>query len=137
LSALVVATQTASAGNGLYHWINDRGEPLYSDRPPPKGVNYEVVSIKTQSKRIVSAEEGVVPASVTSTAGNEFEEVSTAPEPIKSPEMCNRAQTNLESLTSSDKVRVRNEQGEVRYLTPEEVAVERKTAREQIEVYCN
>ena len=134
--SLLVSANAAVAGKDHYRWINDRGDPVYSDRPPPKGVGYEVVSIKTARKRIVSAEEGAVPAEVTSRAGNEFEEVNTSPEPRKSQEMCNRAKSNLDSLTSSDKIRVRNDQGEVRYLSADEIQSERKDAQAQMDVYC-
>ena len=123
-------------GSTHYKWINERGEPVYSDRPPPKGVDYEVVSTQSSFKRIVSGEEGAVPLETDARVGNEFDQVNTAKKTKKNSELCQRAKTNLEALTSSDQVKVRDGQGEIRMLTPEEMEVERQTARAQISVYC-
>ena len=124
------------ASSTHYKWINERGEPVYSDRPPPKGVDYEVVSTQSSFKRIVSGDEGAVPLETESRVGNEFDQVNTQQKSKKNPELCQRAKTNLEALTTSDQVKVRNAQGEVRTLSPEEMEVERQTARAQIDVYC-
>ena len=119
-----------------YRWQNEQGEAVYSDRPPPKGVDYEVLSTGSSFKREVSGEEGAVPLSTDSTPSNQFDQKNTASKNKKNPEMCQRAKTNLEALTSSDSVRVRNAQGEVRLLNPEEMEIERQTAKAQISVYC-
>lgn len=119
-----------------YRWINDRGDPVYSDRPPPKGVDYEVISSGSTFKRVVAGEEGAVPLDTTPTPSNQFDKVSTEQKSKKNPEMCQRARANLEALTSSDQVKIRNNQGEIRMLSPEEMEVERQTARAQISVYC-
>ena len=139
LLMLLVATSTASLGaSNQYRWLDDRGEPVYSDRPPPKGVDYEVVSAGSSLKRVVSAEEGAVPPETQPRVGNEFNQVdsSAGTRSKNNPELCQRARTNLEALSSSAKVKVRNEKGEVRYLNPEEMEIERQTAQAQISVYC-
>ena len=139
---LVLMTSGANPGmadNKHYRWIVDRGNPVFSDRAPPKGVDYEVVSAGSGLKRLVDAEEGAVPAEVEPRVGNEFEQVDTvaAKRSKKNPELCERAGKNLEALTSSEQVKVRNDQGEVRLLTPEEMEVQRQTAKAQISVYCD
>jgi hypothetical protein len=124
--------------NNHYRWLDDRGNPVYSDRAPPKGVDYEVISAGSSLKRVVSAEEGAVPLEIEPRAGNEFDQVDAAKAKRikKNPELCQRARKNLETLTSSPKVKVRNDQGEVRYLDPAEMEVQRQTAKAQISVYC-
>jgi hypothetical protein len=139
--AIAVPTFSASfanAGQVVYRWIDDRGNPVNSDRPPPKGVDYEVISTNSARKRMVSADEGAVPAEVDSRVGNEFEEVDPAEAAHfqKNPVLCDRARTNLDTLDKSDKIKTRNDQGEVRNLTDEEIIVERQTAKAQISVYC-
>jgi hypothetical protein len=138
LTLLVTSSIHSVAGNNQYRWVNSRGNPVYSDRPPPKGVDYEVVSAGSSLKRVVSAGEGAVPLEIEPRVGNEFDQVDTAgaKRARKNPELCQRARKNLEALTSSPKVKVRNDQGEVRFLTPEEMEVQRQTARAQISVYC-
>jgi hypothetical protein len=140
--AVLVATGTwaaqVAAGDVHYRWLNDRGQPVYSDRPPPQGVDYEVVSTSSTFKRAVSADEGAVPLEVESRVGNEFEQINTADKgPGKNPELCARARQDLEALTSADQVKVRNDQGEVRLLSPEEMQIERVRAQEQVKVYCD
>mgnify|MGYP001550745374 FL=1 len=70
--------------------------------------------------------------------GNEFNKIDTAQTDRlkKNNELCQRARTNLEALTSSPQVKIRNDQGDVRLLTPEEIEVQKQTASAQISVYC-
>ena len=138
---LVLLTTSSPQGmtdNNHYRWLDDRGNPVYSDRAPPKGVDYEVVSAGSSLKRVVSAEEGAVPLETEPRVGNDFDQVDTAKaqRSKKNPELCQRARKNLEALTSSPQVKVRNDQGEVRLLTPEEMEIQQQTAKAQISVYC-
>jgi hypothetical protein len=98
-----------------------------------------VISTSSSFKRAVSADEGAVPLETESRVGNEFEQIDTAEQKRqkKNPELCQRARTNLEALTSSDQVKIRNDQGEIRLLTPEEMQIQRVTAEEQVRVYCD
>jgi Domain of unknown function (DUF4124) len=142
LAALLLSTcffSQAFAEAGHYRWIDGRGKPVYSDRPPPKGVDYEVISTSSFYKRSVDAEEGAVPAEVEPSAGNKFDQIDTKAETRskKNPELCARAKANAEALASSDRIQIRNEQGEVRFLSQEELAAERDTARSHISVYCD
>lgn len=143
VSALLLPTLLLLAGNSYagtthYHWNNERGESVYSDRPPPKGVDYEVISTSSNFKRSVSSDEGAVPLETEPRVGNEFNKIDTAQTDRlkKNNELCQRARTNLEALTSSPQVKIRNDQGEVRLLTPEEIEVQKQTANAQISVYC-
>jgi hypothetical protein len=135
---LIVAGSQVIAGSTHYRWINERGEPVYSDRPPPKGVEYEVVSTQSRFKRTVSAEEGAVPLETSPRVGNEFFQIDpdAASRNQKNPVYCEQARQNLEALTTSLQVNVRNDDGEVRPLTAEQMEVERNRARGQIEKYC-
>ena len=138
LLLLAASGAQSIADSNQYRWLDDRGNPVYSDRAPPKGVDYEIVSAGSSLKRVVAAEEGAVPAEIEPRVGNEFNQVDSAAaaRSKKNPELCQRARKNLEALTDSAQVKIRNDQGEVRFLSPEEMEVERQTARAQISVYC-
>ncbi len=86
----------------------------------------------------MDAEEGAVPLETVPRVGNEFDQVDTAEakRSLKNPELCTRAKENLAALTTSEQVKVRNDQGEERFLTAEEIIVERQTAKAQLSVYC-
>ncbi len=128
---------SVSAGKNHYRWFDDRGNPVHSDRPPPKGIDYEVISTGSSLSRPVEAEEGAVPAEIKPRVGNEFEQVDKAPPEVeKNPEYCQRARDNLYSLDNAPRIRIRNEQGEYRYLSDEERKVERQRAVNAIETHC-
>ena len=136
--ASIFAAMDSVAGNTHYRWLNERGIPVHSDRPPPKGIDYEVISTGSSFKRVVSSDEGAVPLETESRAGNEFDRVNSdaAKRSKKNAELCEKARTNLDSLTNSERVKVRDSQGEERFLTAEEIEVETQTAKAQISVYC-
>jgi hypothetical protein len=135
--ALGSISLSASADKVYYRWKDDRGNPVHSDRPPPAGIDYEVVSTGSNLKRDVSATEGAVPPEIEPRVGNEFEQTRTGlPTVEKNPEFCRRAQQNLESLDTAPRIRVRDDQGEYRYLSDEERAAERKKALDAIRVHC-
>ena len=135
---LTVAAPPASAET-YYRWVNERGYPVHSDRPPPAGTEYEVVSTGTNLMRRVEADEGAVPPEVEPRVGNDFEPENTSEQAQlkkKNPEYCQRARDNLQTLEIATRVRIRDEQGEYRFLTEEEKAAQKKEAQEMISIYC-
>jgi len=141
VALLLVAAVVSVEGvtdNNHYRWENSRGEPVYSDQPPPEGVKYEVISTQSTLKRVVSGTEGAVPLEVKPSVGNEFDQVDSAEaqRSKKNPELCQRAKMNLEALTTGDKINVRNDQGEVHELSPEEMIIQRQASLAQVSVYC-
>lgn len=129
-------TSTASAET-YYRWVDDRGQPVHSDRPPPKGTEYEVVSTDTSLIRSVEADAGAVPKKVKPTPSNEFEQVETkAPMMEKNSEYCARARENLALIDRSPRIKLRDDQGEVRFLDDAERAVERQKALDGIAAHC-
>lgn len=144
---LHVILLTIAAGNAVttvadatyYRWIDSRGNPIHSDRPPAKGIDYEVVSTKSTFSRSVSAEEGAVPAEVEPSVGNEFdpEDSAEGERSEKNSELCSRARANLETLSASDTVHIRNSEGEVEQLSSKEVKIQREIAQSKIKIHCD
>jgi len=134
----IISASLSSAGTTHYRWIDDRGQPVHSDRPPPKGVDYEVITTGSGLKRVVAADEGAVPPEVTPRVGNEFDQVDEdeATRSRKNPEMCARARANLEALSTKTRIIMRDEQGEERMLGAEEIVAEREKAEALVSVYC-
>jgi hypothetical protein len=134
----ILSAAHATAGTTHYRWIDDRGHPVHSDRPPPKGIDYEVITTGSGLKRVVTADEGAVPPEVKPRVGNEFDQIDSAEagRSRKNPEMCARARANLEALTTKSRVIMRDEQGEERVLSAEEIVAERDKAEALVEVYC-
>lgn len=137
LAMLALSGLPANAAEVLYRWKDDQGNPVHSDRPPPQGIDYEVISTGSSMVRTVEAEEGAVPLEVKPSASNDFEPVEIKKTKIeKNPEYCQRARENLATLDSNVRIRMRNDQGEVRFLTEEERDIERQKAHISMENYC-
>lgn len=127
----------AAAGNTYYRWLDDRGNPVHSDRPPPAGIDYEVVSTGSSLIRQVDGAEGAVPPEVEPRVGNEFDPANTAPPKIeKNPEFCQRARENLETLNRNIRIRMRDENGEYYYLSEEQKAEQKSSAEQAIATHC-
>ena len=54
----------------------------------------------------------------------------------KNPEFCQRARENLETLNTAARIRMRDEDGELRYINEEEKEEQRQRAREAIATHC-
>jgi hypothetical protein len=129
----------SGAADSHYRWLDNRGNTVLSDRPPPAGTDYEVISTKSGMKRQVQGEQGAVPREVVPSVRNEFEPVARNPsaEVRKNPEICTIARTNLETLNTFARVQVRNDQGDVQYLSDEEKEVQRNEAEALIRQHCD
>ena len=128
----------ANADQVVYRWKDTAGNPVNSDRPPPQGVDYEVISTKSSMVRPVDAQEGAVPLQVKPSADNDFTPVdSSQPATEKNPEYCARAKDNLVQIESHARIRLRDDQGEIRYLSEEEKNAERKKAQYAVKAYCD
>jgi hypothetical protein len=138
MAAFSILSLSSSAEKNYYRWLDERGSPVHSDRPPPKGIDYEVVSTGSTLTRPVEAEEGAVPAEIEPTAGNEFEQADSEKNQRvkKNPEYCQRAKDNLATLSRAARVRIRNDQGEYHYLDAEEKEAQRQDAEAGISTYC-
>lgn len=136
--AAFVATP-ALAGKNYYRWVNERGNVVHSDRPPPKGIDYEVVSTISTQRRQVEADEGAVPADTEApqkTADAAPAVPKLEPSVIKDPEKCAAARANIEKLSSKARIRMRNEDGEMYFLTPEQQEQQRQRAQDAIDTHC-
>lgn len=136
-SAFILSYVSGASAETFYRWNDDRGNPVHSDRPPPEGIKYEVVSTDSQQIRAVEADKGAVPKKVTPSVSNDFQPIE--PKKLateKNPEYCARARENLNTIDVAPRIRTRNDQGEMRILTPEERSIERQRALDAIETYC-
>lgn len=136
---VVAASGVASAAQtNYYRWLDSSGNPIVSDRPPPAGTDYEVVSTQSTLKRSVEAEEGAVPLEVDPTTGNKFtpQDSAEAQRSKKNAELCAKARANLEALSGKATVTIRDSQGEMKELDPQEMQIQRTTTKAQIKAYC-
>lgn len=141
VASLAMDMPSAEAANTYYRWKDEQGKLVVSDRPPTADVEYEVVSQTSSLVRRVKPGEGAVPAEVTPRPGNQFEQTDTRNEQLeavtRNPESCARAKANLETLNTTARIRIRDQEtGEVRYLSEDEKETQRQKARDIIRVHC-
>ena len=138
LATLGLGSSTALAERGYYKWVDARGNPQHSDRPPPGGVEYEFVSTETGFKRRVRPEDQNEDMSAPSMPAVSRSSNKSAPEQVaveKDPALCDRAKANLDTLNSQARVRIRDGE-EIRYLTPEEIETQKIKAEKTIGLHC-
>lgn len=143
LLALSLAGSAAFAGEkGYYKWQDARGKLQLSDRPPPNGIEYEFVSDDSGLSRRMSADEPRADNLPSSTAQpteikdtrNEAEKRTTIE---KNPALCDQAKGNLDTLNSKARVRIRDADGSIRYLSEAEKEEQRQKARDLSAVHCS
>ncbi len=143
LSALLLVTAGVSASDTFYRWQDERGNQVNSDRPPPAGTAYEVISTESSMVRRVNTADA--PENAAAEAAKEQEKpaggqtVVTGGQVkiVKNPEVCAQAKENLATLEVAPRVRLRGEDGEYRYLTEDERKEQEKRARDSIAVHCD
>jgi hypothetical protein len=138
LLTVVAMSASAEKGTNYYRWINEKGNPEYSQTPPPKGVDYQVESTTSSMVRKVSADEGAVPAETAPTVSNDFEQSHKKNQQVtKNPESCRRARSNLETLDRGTQIRIRDQNGDPRILDEDEKQAHRQKALDTIAVHCD
>lgn len=140
LSMMVLCCATLQAGE-VYRWVDEQGNVHYSETPPA-GQEAEQTGIRTGPRGDPPPQpqppEEAAPESPEQSERPATEE-RAQPDPEATAEMrrhnCEQAREALETLDAYNRVRV-EEDGELRYLTPEEMEEQRERFREMEEENC-
>ncbi|WP_279247232.1 DUF4124 domain-containing protein [Candidatus Litorirhabdus singularis] len=143
--ALVLIGTTVLASNvcaeeGYYKWTDTSGRTHLGDRPPPAGTDYKFVSTDTGISRSVAAEAAPGGSAAPAMPKPQASTETVAQQQItieKNPEYCQQAQANIDTLDSVARIRIRDDDGEMRFLSEEEKATQRRKAEDMIAVHCN
>ena len=129
-----------------YRWVDDNGNPVLSDRPPEAGIPYTEVGVDTGFRRYpkpVATETaepgGQAPAGSTSTstlASSTGAEANPTQVVAADPALCEQAKDNIFKLETFPRMRVRDDDGEVRFMSDEERAEQLQTAQSVRDAYC-
>ena len=146
-SMLVLCLQgQPAAASPTYRWVDGNGNPVLSDRPPETGIPYTEVGVDTGFRRYpkpVATETvdpgGQAPADSTSAslAANATDVQSNRVEVVEvHPALCEQAKDNIFKLETFPRMRVQDDNGEVRFMSDEERATQLATAYKVRDANC-
>ncbi len=115
-----------------YKWTDANGIVQYTERPPENRKKKKITVTASGGKEVtnVSAEEATEENADATT--NSLDEVIKANE-----RNCKIARQNMEVLNKIARIRVSDEKGENRILTPEEKQARVDETQKQIDTFCN
>jgi hypothetical protein len=139
LSLMAWSGSSTGAGDTYYRWNDASGNPVNSDRPPPAGIEYDVITTNTNTRVDERADQRETPQSGSSGTDGTADQ-QNMPVPLmefeKDPKACAIAQQNLETLNAHARIRMPDEDGNFRYLNEEEKANARIEAEAAISQNC-
>ena len=125
----LLASNQASAAGKVYKWTDEKGLVHYSERPP---VGRQTEIVKPQ-----------IGHSEPDDYGNAFNDKAKdqnkntdAKASAKDPNRCAVARKNLETLKTYARIRIEGEDGQLKYLTPQEKEKQTNDAAKAIEESC-
>lgn len=145
VTALLVLGATPAMAEVLYRWVDEQGNQVNSDRPPPAGIEYETISTSSDMVRAVENDEQVTKTAPAASAPTQSAPASSKQVEYedsrrvvieKNPEYCAQAKNNLQQIDTTARIRLKEANGEWRYLSMEERAIEREKALAAIDAYC-
>lgn len=125
----LASSQVLAAADKVYKWTDDKGVVNYSERPP-LGTQTEVV------KPDISHSEPVNYEITASEKTKEEKKVDATKTSLKDPDRCDAARKNLDTLKTFARIKVKGDDGEYRFLTPEEQQQKTNEASKAIEESC-
>ena len=139
LSLMACSGSSIGAGDTYYRWNDASGNQVNSDRPPPAGVEYDVVTTRTNTMVDERADQPETPQGRSSSTGNTVDQ-QNRPVPLmefeKDPEACAIAKQNLETLNTHARIRMPDDDGNFRYLNEDEKKNARIEAEAAISQNC-
>jgi hypothetical protein len=145
LAALLLAVSAITPAQEMYRWVDKTGEVHYSDQPPPPEVK-EYRSL-TRSGTAAGAPAGVnagadsyedQEADFQRRRAQESEQQSKAEQAeTERKKNCDLARSQYNTISAGGRISRRDAQGEMIYLSDEQIAEESEQAREEMEKWCN
>lgn len=129
--SVALASVSAVQAKEFYQWKDDQGTTHFSDKPP-QGVEAKKMGTKARWAR--STEEQ--PETESDDDTDTQEQNAPAAQAQKDPERCESERERLRVLQDNSRIRMQNEDGSTRILTPEEVQEEIQMTRNAVDYFC-
>ncbi len=137
LMAAVCCFALSSQAATLYKWIDENGVMHFSEHPPAGVANVE--KVRNHTARGNSPVQYNAPSTQSESAEEQTinTEAGQQRDPTIQKARCETARKNLDSLSTFVRIREKDENGELRFLSEEEVAERRKTFKDIVEKECS
>lgn len=123
---------TATYAESYYRWKDENGQIHYGSRPP---IGVDAEKVKTYGGRTTTEESS--PATAGAASGPEAtEETNTQKIAAERKQQCDQERQRLATLKSTSRIRMQNDDGSTRYLTPEEVSKEMSMSQDFLNNAC-
>mgnify|MGYP006424353159 CR=1 FL=1 len=144
LSACLIPVPLAA--EQYYRWTDETGNTHYSERPPP-GVDARPINIQTHSPTPDTQDKTrTQPQTAAETDEQEEERADQSKKQEQRPDSeavaevkrqnCTKAKEALEIFANNARIRVRDDSGQIRYLSPEEKKERRKRYEKMRDENC-
>jgi len=130
-TSTLVATSSLAADTTkakVYTWTDDKGVIHYGERPP-KDVNAKLVKTRTGHSEPVPQAAPPKPEEAVAETQQQMQRVID-------PERCELARKNLRTMDGHARIKVPDEQGNLRYLTEQEKAEKRQEMEQIVSESC-
>ena len=127
----------AIAKSGYYRWLDDNGQPHFTQKPPLDRPSQFIETRRGYSSDEINPENPQsVPPKRADSAPTDKAPKQLEILPDKDPERCAEARNALQNFSRGQRVRVTDDQGEARILNREEMDAQKAKAQELVNIYC-
>lgn len=129
-------SQMNMAAQKYYKWVDSKGVTHYTTTPP---AGKKAALVKTYNSRTKAPKPSTKPESTAANKAKEEGEAEAAnqkPQYAKNPEYCKAARNNLTTIDSNNRIRLKDNDGNLRYATHEEREKRRQEALKAIKINC-
>jgi hypothetical protein len=137
---LLLSPGLLASSTGYYRWVDDKGAPQFTQKPPTDRPSEFVRTATGTSSRVEPGSVGQDQSGGNAAAPETAAKAPTGPiqgVPDKDPVKCQETRNTLSILNSSARIREKGADGEYRYLTPKQIAEQKRLADEAIKIYCD
>jgi hypothetical protein len=130
LTYLILVVSTSLNAGAIHKWVDENGSVHYGDAPP--------VKTKTESVHVLSAPSNPGRALPRLSAPDGTQQAAGQPEVPKEQanEICEAARNDLNVINNSSRIRMKQADGTLRYLSKEEIAKRKAGSEAEVARYC-
>ena len=130
---LILMVSTSLTAGTIHKWVDENGNVHYSDAPP--------VSARTENVRVQSkpSNTGKALPRLNSSADPQQAAAGSTNDKQKQEQakmVCENARQDLQVISATTRVRLKEPDGSSRFLTPEEIADRKAQAEADVKKYC-